>query len=189
MMSRIIRLCASILMLVTVHGFASAQDFKTKEAEVRKKANALIEKANKIIPPKVAGNMKDIAKSKGVPEVAMRAWLKAGGFFDPKFDGTQPSVVVDISQLSEKERILVTGKYMLAEHALAWRAVDPKFDYFLSPTEKNPDIILLRRSQLESAIEAIDFAKERSIFSGLNYAVGGLEVMDELKAVLKKLPD
>ena len=132
--------------------------------------------------------MKKLAVDRGVPEELFRAYLKAGGFFDPKFDGAQQAVVPDIFSLTEKDRVLVAGKYMLAETALAWRAVDPKFEYFLSPKERDPFFIKLRRAQLESAIEALELAKNREIFAGLEYAAGGPEVVDELKAVLKLLP-
>lgn len=188
MTNRILSLCAVTLVLVTSRGFATAQNFEAKEADTRKKANALIEKGNKIIPAKVADNLKKLAEAQGMSEELFRAFLKAGGFFDPKFDGTQPSVVPDITKLSEKDRVLVAGKYMLAEHALAWRAVDPKFEYFLSQKERDPVFIKLRRTQLESVIEALEYAKKRQVFAGLEYAAGGPDVVDELKAVLKRLP-
>lgn len=188
MTSRILFLCAIALM--AERGFATAQDFDAKASAINIKANALIEKANKIIPPKVADNLKELAEARGLSENLLQAFLKAGGFFDPKFDGTQSSVVPDIAKLSEKDRVLIASKYMLAEKVLAWRKVDPKFDYFFSSMEKENHAVYIKllRTQLESAIESLEYAKKRPVFAGLEYAAGGPEVVDELKAVLKRVP-
>jgi hypothetical protein len=167
----------------------SDADASARNNEIHAKVNELIEESNKLMSPKLAEAMERLASKLGVPASAGHyAYIKAAGFCDKNLDGTKPVPVPDLLMQSEKDQLLICGKYACAERVIAWMKFDPELKFFfVDRTPRNPLDKVLFRTQLECAIDVLEYAKGQKVFAGIPYEIDPAANLAKLKSRYSEL--